>query len=39
LSDSEKLELMFRAIIDKNNRGIKEGSTLILELRQEMKIL
>ncbi len=33
LSDSEKLELMLRGLIDKNTRGLKEGSTLILELR------
>ena len=32
LSDSEKLELMLRGLIDKNTRGLKEGSTLILEL-------
>ncbi len=32
LSDSEKLELMLSGLIDKNTRGLKEGSTLILEL-------
>ena len=32
LSDSEKLELMLRGLIDKNTRGLNEGSTLILEL-------
>ncbi len=32
LSDSEKLELMLRGLIDKNTRGLREGSTLILEL-------
>jgi hypothetical protein len=32
LSDSEKLELMLRGLIDKNTRGLQEGSTLILEL-------
>ena len=41
LSDSEKLELMLRGLIDKNTRGLKEGSTLILELRpagQKLKL-
>ena len=33
LSDSEKLELMLRGLIDKNTRGLREGSILILELR------
>jgi len=33
LSDSERLELMLSGLIDKNTRGLKEGSTLILELR------
>ena len=33
LSNSEKIELMLGGLIDKNTRGIKEGSTLILELR------
>ena len=33
LSDSEKLELMLRGLIDKNTRGLEEGSILILELR------
>ena len=33
LSNSEKLELMLGGLIDKNTRGLKEGSTLILELR------
>ena len=28
LSDSEKLELMLSGLIDKNTRGLKEGSTL-----------
>ena len=40
-SDSEKLELMLRGLIDKNTRGLKEGSTLILELRpagQKLKL-
>jgi len=32
LSDSEKLELMLSGLINKNTRGLKEGSTLILEL-------
>jgi len=32
LSDSEKLDLMLSVLIDKNTRGLKEGSTLILEL-------
>ena len=41
LSDSEKLELMLRGLIDKNTRGLKEGSTLILVLRpagQQLKL-
>jgi len=41
LSDSEKLELMLRGLIDKNTRGLKEGSTLVLELRpagQKLKL-
>ena len=41
LSDAEKLELMLRGLIDKNTRGLKEGSTLILELRpagQKLKL-
>ena len=41
LSDSEKLELMLRGLIDKNTRGLEEGSTLILELRpagQQLKL-
>ena len=41
LSDSEKLELMLRGLIDKNTRSLKEGSTLILELRpagQKLKL-
>ena len=41
LSDSEKLELMLRGLIDKNTRGLKEGSTLTLELRpagQKLKL-
>jgi len=41
LSDSEKLELMLRGLIDKNTRGLKEGSTLILELKpagQKLKL-
>jgi len=41
MSDSEKLELMLRGLIDKNTRGLKEGSTLILELRpagQKLKL-
>ncbi len=41
LSDSEKLELMLRGLIDKNTRGLKEGSILILELRpagQKLKL-
>ncbi len=33
LSDSEKLELMLRGLIDKNTRGLREGSGLVLELR------
>ncbi len=41
LSDSEKLELMLSGLIDKNTRGLKEGCTLILELRpagQKLKL-
>jgi nitrogen-specific signal transduction histidine kinase len=41
LSDSEKLELMLTGLINKNTRGLKEGSTLILELRpagQKLKL-
>tara|TARA_Y100001968_G_scaffold330732_1_gene383391 strand:- start:1160 stop:2524 length:1365 start_codon:yes stop_codon:yes gene_type:complete len=41
LSDSEKLELMLTGLIDKNTRGLKEGSTLILEIRpagQKLKL-
>ena len=41
MSDSEKLELMLRGLVDKNTRGLKEGSTLILELRpacQKLKL-
>ena len=41
LSDSEKLELMLSGLIDKNTRGLKEGSTIILELRpagQKLKL-
>ena len=41
LSDSGKLELMLGGLIDKNTRGLKEGSTLILELRpagQKLKL-
>ena len=41
LSDSEKLELMLRGLIDKNTRGLREGSSLILELRpagQKLKL-
>ena len=41
LSDSEKLELMLRGLIDKNTRGLQEGSILILELRpagQKLKL-
>ena len=41
MSDSEKLELMLRGLIDKNTRGLREGSTLILELRlagQKLKL-
>jgi len=41
LSDSEKLELMLSGLIDKNTRGLKEGSILILELRpagQQLKL-
>ena len=33
LSNSEKLELMLGGLIHKNTRGLREGSTLILELR------
>ncbi|MBK16437.1 MAG: histidine kinase [Prochlorococcus sp. SP3034] len=33
LSNSEKLELMLGGLIDKNTRGLREGSSLILELR------
>jgi len=33
LSNSEKLELMLGGLIDKNTRGLREGSILILELR------
>ena len=41
LSDSEKLELMLRGLIDKNTRGLREESSLILELRpagQKLKL-
>tara|TARA_B100000575_G_scaffold119919_1_gene95446 strand:- start:17 stop:937 length:921 start_codon:yes stop_codon:yes gene_type:complete len=41
LSNSEKLELMLSGLIDKNTRGLKEGSTLTLELRpagQKLKL-
>ena len=41
LSNSEKLELMLSGLIDKNTRGLKEGSKLILELRpagQKLKL-
>jgi len=41
MSDSGKLELMLRGLIDKNTRGLEEGSTLILELRpagQKLKL-
>ncbi len=41
LSNSEKLELMLSGLIDKNTRGVKAGSTLILELRlagQKLKL-
>ena len=41
MSDSEKLELMLRGLIDKNTRGLREGSSLILELRpagQKLKL-
>jgi len=41
MSDSEKLELMLSGLINKNTRGLKEGSTLILELRpagQKLKL-
>tara|TARA_Y100001933_G_scaffold138396_1_gene137282 strand:- start:596 stop:1957 length:1362 start_codon:yes stop_codon:yes gene_type:complete len=41
LSNSEKLELMLGGLIDKNTRGLREGSTLILELRpagQKLKL-
>ncbi len=40
-SNSEKLELMLRGLIDKNTRGLKPGSTLSLELRpagQKLKL-
>ncbi len=33
LSNSEKLELMLGGLINKNTRGLTEGSTIILELR------
>ncbi len=33
LSNSEKLELMLGGLIDKNTRGLREGSILTLELR------
>ena len=41
LSNSEKLELMLSGLIDKNTRGLKEGSILTLELRpagQKLKL-
>ena len=41
LSNSEKLELMLGGLIDKNTRGLSEGSTLILELNpagQKLKL-
>jgi len=41
LSNSEKLELMLRGLIDKNTRGLKEGSILTLQLRpagQKLKL-
>ncbi len=41
LSNSEKLELMLGGLIDKNTRGLREGSILILELRpagQKLKL-
>ncbi len=41
LSNPEKLELMLSGLIDKNTRGLKEGSILILELRpagQKLKL-
>ena len=41
LSNSEKLEIMLRGLIDKNTRGLKEGSILTLELRpagQKLKL-
>ena len=41
MSDSEKLELMLRGLIDKNTRGLREGSSLILEVRpagQKLKL-
>jgi len=41
LSNSEKLELMLRGLIDKNTRGLKEGSIVKLELRpagQKLKL-
>lgn len=41
LSNSEKLEIMLRGLIDKNTRGLKEGSKLTLQLRpagQKLKL-
>lgn len=41
LSNSQKLELMLGGLIDKNTRGLREGSILILELRpagQKLKL-
>jgi len=41
LSNSEKLEIMLRGLIDKNTRGLREGSTLTLKLRpagQKLKL-
>ena len=41
LSDSAKLELMLRGLVDKNTRGLQWGSTLILELQlagQKLKL-
>ncbi len=41
LSNSEKLELMLSGLIDKNTRGLKEGSVVTLELRpagQKLKL-
>ena len=41
LSNSEKLELMLGGLIDKNTRGLNQGSTIILELRpagQKLKL-